>query len=159
MMYSENFWRSLCPPVFEFHFLKVSRLGVANQESYTCTSTRVHELEIWKSWNLQTIDAGEGVQASKFTKFARWRDFNALRRAHVYFTWLVEWLHPKSNSVYKGNCSTTGGRLIRRFSNFDLDFRDHKWCILKHFWNRPVRRCLNFIFWKYHGWTLRNEKL
>ena len=35
MMYSEKFCKSLCPPVFEFYFLKVSRLGVANQESYT----------------------------------------------------------------------------------------------------------------------------
>ena len=27
------------------------------------------------------------------------------------------------------------------------------------FWNRCVRRCLNFTFWKYHGWTLRNKKV
>ena len=99
------------------------------------------------------------VKASKFTKFARWRDFNALRRAHVSFTWLVEWLHPKSNIVYRGDCSTKGGRLILALSNFDNAFRDHTWCILKTFANRCVRRCLNFIFWKYHGWTLRNKKV
>ena len=31
--------------------------------------------------------------------------------------------------------------------------------MLKTFEDHYVRRCLNFIFWKYHGWTLRNEKV
>ena len=92
-------------------------------------------------------------------KFVRWRDFNALRRAHVSFTWLVEWLHPKSNSVYRGDCSTKGGRTIHTVSNIDLCFREDKWCILKVFEDRCVRRCLDFIFWKYHGWTLRSKKV
>ena len=74
-------------------------------------------------------------------------------------TWLVEWLHPKSISVYRGDCSTKGGRSIHALSNFGLGFRDHKWCILKKFWNRCIRRCLNFIFPKYHGWTLRSKKV
>ena len=104
----------------------------------------------WRWW---------AVQAFKITKFARWRDFNALRRSHVSSTWLVEWLHPKSNIVYRGDCSTKGGRTIRTVSNFDFHFRDHKLCILKMFWNRCVRRCLNFTFWKYHGLTLRNNKV
>ena len=59
-------------------------------------------------------------------KFARWRDFNALRRAYVSFQVTRRVVTPKSNIVYKGNCSTKGGRLIHRFSNFDLHFRDHK---------------------------------
>ena len=136
MMYSEKVLRSLSPPVFEFYFLKVSRLGVAKQKSYTSPSNRFHEPEIWKSWIFPKYWRWWGVQASKFMKSARRRDFNALRRAHVSFTWLVEWLHPKSNIVYKGNCSTKGGRLIRRFSNFDLDFRDHE-CV---FW-----KCLKIV--------------
>ena len=158
MMYSENPLKPLCLPVFEFHFLKVSRLDVANQESYTGPSTRAHDVEFWKWWKFQKYRRWWGVQTSKITKFVRWRDFNALRRAHVSFTWLVEWLHPKSNSVYS-DCSTKGGRSIHALSKFDLNFRDHKWCILKNFWNRCVRRCLNFTFPKYHGWTLRNQKV
>ena len=74
-------------------FLQVSRSGVAKQESYTNPSNLVREPEIlewqhfrenWRCW---------GVQASKFMKFVRWRDFNALRRPTLSFTWLVEWLH------------------------------------------------------------------
>ena len=145
--------------MFEFHFLKVSRLGVANQESYTWPSSRFRGPEISKSWNFPKYWRWWRVQASKITKFARWRDFNALRRAHVSFTWLVGWLHPKSNSVYRGDCSTKGGRTIRTFPNFDLNFRDQALCILKTFEDHCVRRCLNFIFWKYHGWALRNEKV
>ena len=133
MMYSEKVLKSFGRPVHEFHFPKVSRLDVAKQESYTNPSNRFHGPEIWKSWNFPKYWRWWGVQASKFMKFARWRDFNALRRAHVSFTWLVEWLHPKSNIVYRGNCSTKGGRTIRTFSNFDLHFRDYKWCILKTF--------------------------
>ena len=159
MMYSEKVLISLCPPVFGFYFLKVSRLDVAKQKSYTWTSNRFHGPEIWKSWNFPKYWRWWTAQASKITKFARWRDFNALRRAHVSFTWFVKWLHPTNNIVYRGNCSTKGGRLIRAVSNFDHHFRDHKWCILKKFWNRTFRRCLNFIFWKYHGWTLRNKTL
>ena len=159
MMYSENIWKSLCPPVFEFHFLEVSRLDVANQESYTLPRNRFHGPEIWKSWIFPKYWRWWRVQASKITKFVRWRDFNALRRAHVSFTWLVEWLHPKSNIVYRGDCSTKGGRTIRALSNFDLHFRENKWCIPKTFADRCVRRCLNFMFWKYHGWTLRNKKV
>ena len=157
-MYSEHFCKSLCPPVFEFHFLKVSRLGVANQESYTWPSNRFHEPEIWKSWNFPKYWRWWTVQASKITKFVRWRDFNALRRAHVSFTWLVEWLHQKSNSVYRGNCSTKGGRLIHALSNFDHGFRDHKWWILKKFWNRSIGPCLKIVSWKYHVPALRNKK-
>ena len=74
----------------------------------------------------QNIDAGEGVHVSKFMKFARWRDFNALRRAHVSFQVTRRVVAPKSNIVYRGNCSTKGGRLINALSDFDLHFRDHK---------------------------------
>ena len=145
--------------MFGFYFLKVLRLDVAKHKSYTGPSSRFHGPEIWKSWNFPKYWRWWGVQASKITKFARWRDFNALRRAHVSFTWLVEWLHPKSNIVYRGDCSTKGGRTIRALSKFDFDFRDHKWCILKTFENRCVRRWLNFTSWKYHGWTLRIKKV
>ena len=158
-MYSENICKSLCPPVFEFHFPEVSRLDVAKQTSYTWPSNRFHGPEIWKSWNFLKYWRWWTAQASKIMKFARWRDFNALRRAHVSFTWLVEWLHRKSNIVYRGNCFTKGGRTIRTVSNFDLCFRDHKRCVLKTFEDRCVRRCLNFIFWKYHGWALRIKKV
>ena len=147
MMYSENIWRSLCPPVFECHFLKVSWLGVANQESYTFTSNRLHGPEIWKSWNFPRYWRWWTAQAFKLTKFARWCDFNALRRAHVSSTWLVEWLHPKSHIVYRGNCSTKCGRLIRALSNFDHDFRDRKWCILKTFEDRLVGPCMNCLLY------------
>ena len=126
-------------------FPKVSRLDVAKQKSYTVPSIRFHEVDFLKILKFPKYWRWWRVEASKFMKFARWRDFNALRRAHVSFTWLVEWLHPKSNIVYRGNCSTKGGRLIHRFSNYDLHFRYHKWCILKSFANRCVRRCLNFI--------------
>ena len=159
MMYSENPFNSFGRPVHEFHFLKVSRLDVAKQESYTNPSNRFHGPEIWKSWNFPKDWRWWGVQASKITKFARWRDFNALRRAHVSFTWLVEWLHPKSNSVYRGDCSTKGSRSINALSNFNLHFRYHKWCILKIPSIRLVGPCMNFIFPKYHGWTLRNKKV
>ena len=159
MMYSEKLLKSLCPPVFGFYFLKVSRLGVANQESYTVTSNRFHGPEIWKSWIFPKYWRWWGVQASKFMKFVRWRDFNALRRAHVSFQVTCRVVTPKSNIVYRGDCSTKCGRTIRAVSNFDLHFRDHKWCILKNFWNRRVRRCLNFTFWKYHGWALRIKKV
>ena len=145
--------------MFEFHFLKVSRLGVAKWKSYTWPSNRVHGPEIWKSWNFPKYWRWWRVHASKITKFARWRDFNALRRAHVSFTWVVEWLQPYSNSVCRGDCSTKGGRTIRAFSNFDHGFRDQKWCILKKFWDHCVRRCLNFTSWKYHGWPLRSTKV
>ena len=118
MMYSENICKSLCPPVFEFHFLKLSRLDVAKQNSYTFPSNPVHGPEIWKSWQFPKYWRWWGVQASKFMKFARCRDFNALRRATL-----------------------------------------HKWCILKTFEDRCVRRCLNFTSWKYHGWALRIKKV
>ena len=62
----------------------------------------------------------------QITKFARWRDFNALRRAHVSFHVTRKVVAPEINIVYKGNCPTKGGRTIRTFSNFDNDFRDHK---------------------------------
>ena len=126
---------------------------------YTSPSNRFHGPEILNSWNFPKYWRWWGVQASKFMKFARWRDFNALRRAHVSFTWLVEWLHPKSNSVYRGDCLTKGGRSIHALSNFDLNFRDHKWCILKKFWNRLVGPCLKIDFWKYHVPALRNKKV
>ena len=157
-MYSENICKSFGRPVPEDWFLKVSRPGVAKQESYTSPSNLFHGPEIWKSWNFPKYWRWWRVQASKITKFVRWHDFNALRRAHVSCTWLVEWLHPKSNIVYKGNSSTKGGRLIHALSNFDLGFRDDKWCILKIFEDRLVGPCMNFIFPKYHGWTLRNKK-
>ena len=140
-------------------FLKISRLDAAKQERYTLPSNLVHGPEISKSWNFPKYWRWWRVQASKITKFARWRDFNALRRAHVSFTWLVEWLHPKSNIVYRGDCSTKGGRTIRALSNFDHDFRDRKWRILKTFENRLVGPCMTFIFPKYHSWTLRNKKV
>ena len=159
MMYSENIWKSLCPPVFGFSFPKVSRLDVAKQKSYTLPSNLVHGQEIWKSLIFPKYWRWWTAQASKITKFVRWRDFNALRRAHVSFTWFVKWLHPNSNIVYTGNCSTKGCRLIRSFLNFDFHFRDQTWCILKTFENRCVRRCLNFTSWKYHGWTLRIKKV
>ena len=92
-------------------------------------------------------------------KFVRWRDFNSLRRAHASFYMTRRVVAPYGYIVYRGNCSTNGGRLIHALSNFDYDFRDHQWCVLKKFWNRRVRRCLNFISWKYHGWTLRNNKV
>ena len=52
MMYSEKVLKSLCPPVFEFHFLKVSRLGVADQEFGN------HEI-------FKNIDAGERLRLLK----------------------------------------------------------------------------------------------
>ena len=156
------FWKS-------FQFVWSARVWISFSQSITAGRRETRKLnvakqpvpwtEIWKSWNFPKYWRWWTGQASKITKFARWRDFNALRRAHVSFTWLVEWLHPKSNSVYMGDCLTNGGRTIHAFSNFDHDFRDHKWCILKKFWNHCVRRCLNFISWTYHGWTLRNEKV
>ena len=112
-----------------------------------------------KSWNFPKYWRWWGAKACKLMKFARWRDFNALRRAHVSFTWLVEWLHPKSNIVYRGDCSTKGGRTIHALSNFDHDFRDHKWCIFKIPSIRLVGPCMNFVFPKYHGWTLRSKKV
>ena len=154
----KHFCKSLCPPVFEFRFLKVSRLDVAKWKNIRGQAAGSMDRTFGKSWTFPKYWRWWGVQASKFMKFVRWRDFNALRRAHVSFTWLVEWLHPKSNSVYRGNCSTKGGRLIRRFSNFDHDFRGRKWCIMKIPSIRLVGPCMNFIFWKYHGWTLRNKK-
>ena len=120
------------------------------------TVPRVRHLNIMHFSKILTLVT---VSDPKITKFVRWRDFNALRRAHVSFTWFVEWLHPKNNIVYRGNCSTKGGRTIHALSNFDRGVRDHKWCILKTFEGRCVRRCLDFIFWKYHGWTLRNGKV
>ena len=93
MMYSEDPFNSFGRPVHEFHFLKVSRLDVAKQKSYTWPSNRFHGPEIWKSWNFPKYWRWWTAQAFKITKFVRWRDFNALRRAHVSFTWLVEWLH------------------------------------------------------------------
>ena len=124
-----------------------------------CIRDRSMDRTFWKSWFFPKYWRWWGVQTSKITKFVRWRDFKALRRAHVSFTWLVEWLHPKSNIVYRGNCSTKGGRLIYRFSIFGHGFRDRKWCILKTFENRLVGPCMNFIFPKYHGCTLRNKKV
>ena len=59
-------------------------------------------------------------------KSARWRDFNALRRADVSFQVTRRVVAPKSNIVYEGNCSTKGGRLIHALSNFDHGFRDLK---------------------------------
>ena len=159
MMYSENFCKSFGRPVHEFHFPKVSRLDVAKQKSYTNPSNRFHGPEISKSWNFPKYWRWWRGHASKITKFARWRDFNALRRSHVSFTWLVEWLPPKNNIVYKGNCSTKGGRLIYRFSIFGHDFRDRKWCILKTFEDRLVGHCLQIIFRKYHVPALRNTKV
>ena len=64
MMYAEKVLKSLCPPVFEFHFLKVSRLGVAKQKSYTWTSTRLHGPEIWKIMKFSkilTLVMGSGI--------------------------------------------------------------------------------------------------
>ena len=142
MMYSENIWRSFGRPLLQDYFLKVSRLDVAKQKSYTWPSNRFHEPEIWKSWKFPKYWRRWGVQASKFMKFARWRDFNALRRAHVSFQVTRRVVAPKSDIVYRGDCSTKGGRSIRRFSNFDLDFRDNKWCILKTFEDRLVGPCL-----------------
>ena len=78
-------------------------------------------------------------------KSARWRDFNALRRAHVSVQVTRRVVAPKSNITYNGNCSTKGGRTIHALSNFDHDFRDHKSCILKKIEGRCVRFCLNFI--------------
>ena len=92
-------------------------------------------------------------------KFARWRDFNALRRAHVSFQVTRRVVTPKSNIVYRGDCSTKGGRTIRTVSNFDLDFRDHKRCILKTFANRLVGPCLKIVFRKYHVPALRNKQV
>ena len=147
-MFSETFLRSPCPPVFEFYFLKVSRLDVAKQKRYTLPSNRFHGPEISKSWNFPKYWRWWRVQAFKITKFVRWRDFNVFRRAYVPFTWLVDWLHPKSNIVYTGNCWTKGGRSIRALSNFDLDFRDNKWCILKKFWDHCVPPVVEFHFLK-----------
>ena len=101
-------------------------------------SNRSMRSNFWRSWNFPKYWRWWGVQASKFTKFARWRDFNALRRAHVSFTWLVEWLHPKSNIVYRGDCLTKGGRTIRALSNFDHYFRDRNdvfWKSLQFVWS------------------------
>ena len=92
-------------------------------------------------------------------KFARWRDFNVLRRAHLSFQVTRRVVAPKSNIVYRGDCSANGGRTIRAVSNFDDGFCDHKYRILKTFANRCVRRCLNFIFPKYHVQALRNKKV
>ena len=113
----------------------------------------------WTSWLFQKYWRCWRVQASKFTKFVRWRDFNAFRRAHVSFQVTRRVVTPKSNIVYTGDCSTKCGRSIRAVSNFDHGFRDRTWCILTTFANRCGRRCLNFIFPKYHGWTLRNERV
>jgi len=55
MMHFEKLLKSSGPPVFEFHFLKVSRLGVAKQKSYTWTSTRFHGPEIWKIMKFSKI--------------------------------------------------------------------------------------------------------
>ena len=61
--------------------------------------------------------------------------------------------------VCKGNCSTKGGRTIHMFSNFDLIFRDRKWCNCKKFWNRSVGPCFKKVSRKYHGQALRNKKV
>ena len=151
MMYFENPFNWFGRPVHEFHFPKVSRLHVAKQESYTNPSSRFHGPEIWKSGYFPKYWRWWRVQACKFMKFARWRDFNALRRAHGSFTWLVEWLHPKSNIVYRGDCSTKGGRTIRTLSKFDHDYHGRTWCIWKILSIRLVGPCLNIIFRKYHG--------
>ena len=119
--------------MFGFHFLKVSRLGVANQESCTVPSIRFHEVDFLKIMKFSKILTLVRVQASKVTKSARWHDFNALRRAHVSFQVIRGVVAPKGNIVYKGNCSTKGGRTIHTLSNFDLHFRDHKCCVLKTF--------------------------
>ena len=66
------------------------------------------------------------VHASKITKFVRWCDFNALRRAHVSFQLIRRVVAPTGNIVYRVNWSTKCGRLIHALSEFDHHFRDHK---------------------------------
>ena len=78
--------KSSCPPVLEYHFLKVSRLDVAKQKKLygaTHTWSRARFSKMMKFSEKVTLT---GAEASKIMKFARWRDFNALRRAHVHFT-------------------------------------------------------------------------
>ena len=68
-------------------------------------------------------------------------------------------MHPKSNIVYRGNCSTKGGRLIRTLSKFDHGFRDQNVMYLENFCNRLVGPCLKIVFGKYHVPALRNKKV
>ena len=65
-MYPENFCKSLCPPVFEFHFPKVSRLDVAKQKKlygHMATGSMSQKFENHEIF--QNIDAGEGFRLLK----------------------------------------------------------------------------------------------
>ena len=159
MMYSEKCSERCVRRCLDFIFWKYDGWTLRNKKVIRDQATWSMYRKFRKSWNFPKYRRWWTVQASKITKIVRWSDFNALRRAHVSFTWLVKWLHPKSNIVYKGNCSMTGGRTIRALSKFDHGFLDRKWCILKIPSIRLFGPCMNFIFPKYHGWTLRNKKV
>ena len=72
MMYFAKVLKSPSPPVFEFHFLKVSRLDVAKQKNYTFPSSLVNGPEIWLvEMDVSSIKAilflAWGVEAAKMT--------------------------------------------------------------------------------------------
>ena len=60
MMYSEKVVKWLCPPVFEFHFLKVSRLDVAKQKVIRSQATGSMSQKFENHEIFQNIDTGEG---------------------------------------------------------------------------------------------------
>ena len=65
-MYPEKVLKSLCPPVFEFHFLKVSRLGVAKQKVIRNQATGSMDRKFENHEIFQNIDAGEGFSDYNF---------------------------------------------------------------------------------------------
>ena len=119
----------------------------------------VHGHELAKWWNLRKSWSGRGAEASKSLKIARWRDFNALRRAHVLFQVIRRILTLKSNCVDGSDCSTTGGRTAYALSIFGPIFRTENWSYCKICQDRLRLLCVRKVFWKYHGWTLRNKKV
>ena len=64
-MYFDKVLKSLCPPVFEFHILKVSRLGVAKQKVIRGQATGSMDRKFGNHEIFQNIDAGEGFRPLK----------------------------------------------------------------------------------------------
>ena len=125
-LYSDKLLKSFCSPVFEFHFPKVSRFGRREMTRYTVPQQPVQFGRFFENlelFQILTLVMGSYLGIHEIRSLARFQCF-AARPGIIHMPCRV--VIPKINFVYRGNCSTKGGRTTLARSDFDHGFRDHK---------------------------------
>ena len=115
--------------------------------------------KILKCWNFRKYWRWWRVQPSKFTKIARWRDFNALRRPTLSFTWLVEWLHRRVISSAGTFAPRRAVVQSIRFQSLTLIFVTENDVIRTIVQTIVSADVLGFVFCDYDAWALRIKKV